>query len=96
MKGIVLIAFGILYLMKPNLFQRGIFMKYSNPASTKTPEEYRRYMQKVAIILIVTGLLLLAYDNRQVFMKKAAPGKQYSENVDSNYNIQQAPAMEQS
>lgn len=77
MRGIVLIAFGILYLMKPNLFQRGIFMKYQNSASSRTPDEYRKYMQKVAIILIVIGTILLAFDNRQLFMQKSSAVQTY-------------------
>jgi hypothetical protein len=65
MRGFILIAFGILYLIKPNLFQRGIWMKSSVTAKTKTPEEYRKYMRVLAIVLIVIGLILLAYDNKQ-------------------------------
>jgi hypothetical protein len=72
MRGFVLIAFGILYLMKPNLFQSGIFMKYPNAASMKTPEQYRKHMQKIAIILIVIGSLLLAYDYRNVLMSTSS------------------------
>ncbi|MBI2271371.1 MAG: hypothetical protein HYU69_13590 [Bacteroidetes bacterium] len=64
--------------MKPNLFQRGIWMKTSDVAATKTPEEYGKYMQKIAIVLIIIGLVLLAYDNRQVFQQKSEDKKTYS------------------
>lgn len=71
MRGLVLVAFGILYLMKPDLFRSGIFMKYANPASTKTPEEYRLYMKKVALVLIIIGSILLAYDYRHLFLSQS-------------------------
>lgn len=63
MRGLIFIAFGILYLMKPDLFRGGIFQKTSVAATTKTPEEYRRYMQVLAVILIALGISLLLYDN---------------------------------
>lgn len=64
--------------MKPNLFQRGIFTKYPNTSSTKTPEEYAKYMQKVAIILIIIGSLLLLYDYRHLFVLKSQDKESYS------------------
>jgi hypothetical protein len=69
MRGFILIVFGILYLMKPDLFRKGIWNKYSIHAN-KSPEEYRNYMKKLAIVLIIVGFALLAYDNRQLFDPK--------------------------
>ena len=72
MRGFVLIAFGILYLMKPDLFRNGIWTKRSMLAN-KTPEEYRNFMKKLAIVLIVLGTLLLTYDYTYLFSEKPIP-----------------------
>jgi hypothetical protein len=84
MRGLILIAFGVLYLIKPNLFRTGIWQKTSVTAKTKTQEEYVNYMKIVAIVLIVAGLALLAFDNRQMFKQQPINGpQQYS--VLTNY-----------
>lgn len=78
MRGFVLIAFGILYLMKPDIFRKGIWTKYSMHAN-KTPEEYRNYMKKLAIALIIIGLAVLAYDYRKLFNQKSNSESQISQ-----------------
>lgn len=83
MRGFIFIAFGILYLMKPDLFRKGIWNKYSIHAD-KTPEEYRSYMKKIAIALIIVGLVILAYDNRQIFNRKSSGEPEISQTT--NYN----------
>lgn len=76
MRGLILVAFGVLYLLKPNLFRKGIWQKTSIPAKTKTPEEYENYMKIIAIVLIVAGLALFAFDNRQIFKQQPIKGQQ--------------------
>jgi hypothetical protein len=72
MRGFILIAFGILYLMKPDLFRKNIFMKDSNNEHNRTPEEHRKYMRKIATILIIIGSVLLAYDYQYLFFSQGA------------------------
>lgn len=53
--------------MKPNIFRSGIFMKYNNAVSSKTPEQYKKHLRIVAILLIAAGFAVLIYDNFQLF-----------------------------
>ena len=61
--GIILIAFGIIYLINPFIFRRGFWMKTSIAINTMSPEKYKRYMQILAIVFIVAGLTLLAFEH---------------------------------
>jgi predicted membrane protein len=75
MRGLVFIAFGILYLAKPDIFSKGIWKKTSIAVKTKSPEEYKNYMKLVAIIFIIIGILLLIYDNRQILIQPSSNGQ---------------------
>ena len=59
--GVFLIAVGILYLRKPNLFRRGIWMKTSIAIRNLSPEGYLKYMRGVGVFNIVLGIALLAW-----------------------------------
>jgi hypothetical protein len=61
--GFVLIAVGILYLRKPNLFRRGIWMKTSIAIRNLSPDAYVKYIRGLGVfnITLGTGLLLCAF-----------------------------------
>jgi hypothetical protein len=57
--GIVLVLFGALYLWKPTLFRRGMWMKTSIAIRLLSDENYTRYMQGLGAVFIVTGIALM-------------------------------------
>ena len=59
--GFVLIAVGILYVRKPNLFRRGIWMKTGIAERNLSPEGYIKSMRGVGVFNIVVGIALLAW-----------------------------------
>jgi hypothetical protein len=54
--GIVLIAIGAVYLVKPNLFRRGIWLKTSIAIRTLSEENYVKYMRIMGVVCILLGL----------------------------------------
>jgi hypothetical protein len=59
--GFLLIAVGILYLRKPDLFRRGIWMKTGIAERNLSPEGYTKYMRGVGVFNIVLGIALLVW-----------------------------------
>jgi hypothetical protein len=57
--GIVLVLFGALYLWKPTLFRRGLWMKTSIAIRLLSKENYTRYMRGLGVVFIVAGLALI-------------------------------------
>ena len=78
MRGLILIGFGILYLIKPTIFRTGIWLKTSNFTNSMSPEKFEKYMKILAVIFIVIGLIILILDNQAFFIQ---------ENVDNLKNL---------
>jgi uncharacterized protein YjeT (DUF2065 family) len=57
--GVVLVLLGLLYLWKPTIFRRGIWLKTSIAVRTLSETNYSRYMRGLGIVLIVAGLTLV-------------------------------------
>jgi hypothetical protein len=57
--GFVLAAIGIVYLVKPTLFRRGIWLKTSIAVRTLSEQNYVRYMRIMGALLVIVGLLLI-------------------------------------
>jgi hypothetical protein len=57
--GFVLAAIGIVYLVKPTLFRRGIWLKTSIAVRTLSEQNYVRYMRAMGVLLVIVGLLLI-------------------------------------
>jgi len=55
--GLIFIAFGFLYLIKPNIYRRGLWKKTSIAQRYFSPEQYNMYMRILGIILLVAGLV---------------------------------------
>ncbi|MGY2906070.1 hypothetical protein [Bradyrhizobium sp. URHC0002] len=57
--GLVLVAVGAVYLLKPTIFRRGIWLKTSIAIRTLSDDNYIRYMRILGVILMVFGLGLI-------------------------------------
>ena len=57
--GLIFAIFGLVYLIKPDLYRRW-FWKMTDVMQRKlSPENYIKYMRKWGIVLLVLGLVLL-------------------------------------
>ena len=59
--GLALIALGVVYLLKPDLFRRGIWTRTSIAQRTMSPEGYLRYMRGMGVLWIVVGIALVIW-----------------------------------
>ena len=59
--GLILIVFGVLYLLRPTLYRRGIWLKTSIAIRLLSEEGYRRYMKGLGVVLILAGVGLIAW-----------------------------------
>ena len=57
--GLVLIAFGLVYLWKPTIFRRGVLMRTSLAIRHTSEQGYIRYMRVLGAIWIGAGALLI-------------------------------------
>jgi len=57
--GIILIAAGIIYLIKPDIFQRWIWKKTDISQRLLTPEQYKVFMRILGVVYIIIGVVLL-------------------------------------
>jgi hypothetical protein len=56
---IMLIVLGAVYLAKPDIFKRGIWVKTSIAQRTLSPTNYVRYMRGLGVVFIIIGLALI-------------------------------------
>lgn len=56
--GVILIVFGVIYLIKPNIFQRWFWKKMAISQRFLTPEENVIYMRVLGVILVILGAAL--------------------------------------
>jgi hypothetical protein len=57
--GIVLIVFGAIYLWKPTIFRRGIWMKTSLAIRLFSEENYTKYMRVLGAVFVIAGLIFV-------------------------------------
>ena len=57
--GAMMIGFGAVYLWKPDIFRRGIWMKTSIAIRLLSEDNYKTYMRGLGIILILIGVVLI-------------------------------------
>ena len=62
--GIILLIFGIIYLIKPDIYKRGIWTKTAITQQVFSPVRYKQYMRLLGIAFIVSGLVLLILSRR--------------------------------
>ena len=59
--GAVLVALGVLYQLKPNLFRRWFWTKTSIMQRLLSPTAYERYIKSLGLLYILLGILLTSY-----------------------------------
>jgi len=60
--GLVLIVFGLLYLRRPTLYRKGLWLKTSLAIRLLSEENYRKYMKGLGVVFILVGLGLIAWE----------------------------------
>jgi hypothetical protein len=60
--GIAMIILGLIYLRRPTIFRRGIWLKTSIMVRALSEENYIRYMRGFGVLLIAAGVILAAFD----------------------------------
>jgi uncharacterized membrane protein YidH (DUF202 family) len=60
--GLFFIALGVLYLRRPTLFRRGIWLKTSVAIRLLSEQNYTKYVKSLGIVLIVVGVGLVAWE----------------------------------
>lgn len=63
LQGLILVTFGVIYLLYPFILGKGYWFKTSFAPSNLTPNESIKYMRGIAIVLISIGLIVLFLDN---------------------------------
>jgi hypothetical protein len=61
--GLVLTAVGVLYLIKPDIFRRGIWRRTDIAQRNLSPEGYLKYMRGVGVVHVIAGLILLLWSS---------------------------------
>jgi hypothetical protein len=54
--GLFLIALGLIYIAKPTIFRRGIWLKTSIAVRTLSEENYIGYMRGLGVVIVLVGL----------------------------------------
>jgi uncharacterized protein YjeT (DUF2065 family) len=62
--GMVLVAFGALYLIKPDLFQRWFWKRTAISQRLLTPEQNKVYMRILGGVFLLAGVVLLLAPGR--------------------------------
>jgi hypothetical protein len=60
--GGILVAFGLLYLRKPAVYRRGVWMKTSLAIRYLSEEQYRRYIRGLGILFVAAGVGLIVWE----------------------------------
>lgn len=56
--GVILIVFGVLYVIKPDIFQRWFWKKTAISQRLLTPEQNMIYMRVLGVLLVILGIAL--------------------------------------
>jgi hypothetical protein len=59
--GLLLVAFGVLYLRRPTLYRRGLWLKTSVAIRVLSEANYKRYIRALGAILVLAGSCLVIY-----------------------------------
>jgi len=60
--GLVLIVFGVIYLRRPTLYRKGIWLKTSIAIRFLSEEGYKKYIKGLGILFIAGGAGLIAWE----------------------------------
>ena len=59
--GLVAIGIGLIYLWKPTLYRRGLWLKTSVAIRLLSEDGYRKYMRGLGVTFVVIGLALVLW-----------------------------------
>ena len=65
--GIILIVGGIIYIIKPDIFKRGIWKKTAITQQIFTPKQYNIYMRILGTLSIIIGVYMIIRHNNISF-----------------------------
>jgi uncharacterized protein YjeT (DUF2065 family) len=57
--GLILIVFGIIYIIKPTIYRRWFWKKTDVMQQKLSPENYNKYMRLLGVGFIAIGIVLL-------------------------------------
>ena len=60
--GLVLVAFGILYVARPTVYRKGIWMRTSIAIRLLSEDAYKRYIKGLGFVFIVAGFGCIGWD----------------------------------
>lgn len=60
--GLVLVAFGALYITKPVVYRKGLWMRTSIAIRLLSEDAYKRYIKGLGYIFIAVGLGCIGWD----------------------------------
>jgi len=60
--GLVLIVFGALYMRRPTMYRRGLWLKTSIAIRLLSEENYKKYIKGLGVLFIVVGVGLIAWE----------------------------------
>ena len=67
--GAVLVGFGILYIWKPDIYRRGMWMRTSVAIRTMSEDTYRKYIRSLGGLFVAGGAALLGVGLWEYFFK---------------------------
>jgi len=59
--GLGLMVLGVLYLRRPDVYRRGLWLKTSLAIRLLSEDNYRRYMRGLGVVCVIAGAVLAAY-----------------------------------
>jgi hypothetical protein len=62
MCGLILIAFGVIYLRRPTVYRRGLWLKTSIAIRLLSEDGYKRYMKALGVLFVISGLCLIVWE----------------------------------
>jgi hypothetical protein len=60
--GLVLIAFGVLYLKRPTIYRRSIWLRTSIAIRLLSEQAYKKYIKGLGVLYILAGSSLIAWE----------------------------------
>jgi uncharacterized protein YjeT (DUF2065 family) len=61
---IILIVFGIIYVIKPDIYRRWIWKETDTMQKRLSPKQYIKVMRITGVVFILAGTLMLAFSKR--------------------------------
>ncbi|MFO1414829.1 MAG: hypothetical protein U1F10_13155 [Burkholderiales bacterium] len=60
--GLILIAFGLLYVRRPAVYRRGVWLKTSLAIRYLSEEQYRKYIKGIGYVFMLAGIVLVLWE----------------------------------